>query len=265
MPTPSPHVQSISYINDLPNNVCSSASLFADDCVIYREFTNDSDISLLQSDANSISEWCSLWCMKLNMAKCKYMRVSRLNSTRPVYSIDNVPLEYVPSYKYLGVHITYDLSWKAHIEHIANNANRMLGYLKRNFFLAPMSLKLILCKTLVRSKLGYAASIWDPGLESLISESVQNRASRFILSNYHRTASVTVMKTSLSLPNLSIRTKVSRLCLFHEIYHHNSSLKQRLLTQPHYLSARNDHRFKVGIPSCRTNAYHHSFIPSTFL
>uniref|UniRef100_V5IDJ9 Putative endonuclease/reverse transcript n=1 Tax=Ixodes ricinus TaxID=34613 RepID=V5IDJ9_IXORI len=141
----------------------------------------------------------------------------------------------------------------------------MLGYLRRNFYLAPISLKLLLYKTLVRTKLEYAASVWDPGQESLISEleSVQNRASRFILSDYHRTSSVTAMKSCLSLPLLSQRRKSFRLCLFHKIYHNNSILKERLLTAPHYVSARIDHHYKVGIPSSRTKHFHDSFIPST--
>lgn len=252
------------YINDLPTNICSSVSLFADDCVIYREINSDSDISLLQSDINSVSEWCDLWNMKLNINKCKSMRVSRLDTPCASYRLNNLSFETVSSYKYLGVHISANLSWSCHVEYIVNNANRMLGYLRRNFCLAPSSLKLLLYKTLVRTKLEYAASVWDPGQESLISEleAIQNRASRFILSNYHRTSSVTAMKSSLSLPLLSQRRKMFRLCLFHKIYHNNPILKERLLTTPHYVSARIDHRHKVAIPSCRTKHFYESFIPS---
>ncbi|KAH9378288.1 hypothetical protein HPB48_017218 [Haemaphysalis longicornis] len=64
----------------------------------------------------------------------------------------------------------------------------MLRYLRRNFNQAPVSLKPLLYKVLVRSKLEYAASVWDPRHDSLIYEleRVKNRAARFVLSNYHR-------------------------------------------------------------------------------
>lgn len=193
------------------------------------------------------------------------MRISRVNTTPPEYSLNNVCLEIVPSYKYLGVIVSSNLSWKPHIDYIVSNANRMLGYIRRNFNSSPSSLKLILYKTLVRSKLEYAAAVWHPGIASLTDEleAVQNRSCRFILSNYHRTSSVTTMKTTLSLPLLAHRRQISRLCLFHKMYHGNSILKDRLLTNPSYMSARVDHRYKVGIPSCHTKCFHDSFVPST--
>lgn len=253
------------YINDLPSHVSSKMSLFADDCVIYREITNDSDSNILQNDINSVTNWCDSWSMVLNSSKCKVMRVSRCTSSQPHYTLNNHPLELVTVYKYLGVHITSDLSWRTHINYIINNANRMLGFLKRNFFLAPQSLKLILYKTLVRSKLEYACSVWDPGQSVLIDliEAVQNRSVRFIFSNYHRTASVSTMKSNLSLPELSTRRKVARLSLFHKIYFTNDTLRNNLIIPPLYVSPRLDHQHKVGIPYARTNVFHHSFIPST--
>lgn len=42
------------YINDLPTNISSSISLFADDCVIYREMSSDSDDIALQSDVDRV-------------------------------------------------------------------------------------------------------------------------------------------------------------------------------------------------------------------
>lgn len=253
------------YINDLPTNISSSISLFADDCVIYKEISSDSDAIALQSDVDRVLQWCELWQMKLNINKCKSMRVSRSKTQAFCYSINNVPLEDVLSYKYLGVHIASTLSWKTHINYVVNNANRMLGYLRRNFNQATSSLKLLLYKTLVRPKLEYAAAVWDPNTASLCSEleSVQNRASRFILSNYHRTSSVSSMKASLSLPLLEHRRKVFRLCLFHKIYHCNSILRSRLLSSSSYMSCRIDHQHKVHVPSCRTNLFQDSFVPST--
>lgn len=116
------------------------------------------------------------------------MRVSRRNTTFPSYRLNNCSLESVPFYKYLGVFISHNLSWKVHIDYVSNNANRMLGYIRRNFNLSSSSVKLLLYKSLVRSKLEYAASIWDPYQETLIYqlESIQNCAAHFILSNYHR-------------------------------------------------------------------------------
>uniref|UniRef100_A0A6B0UYG8 Putative endonuclease/reverse transcript n=1 Tax=Ixodes ricinus TaxID=34613 RepID=A0A6B0UYG8_IXORI len=143
----------------------------------------------------------------------------------------------------------------------------MLSYLKRNFTSEPMSLKLLLFKTLVRSKLEYAAAIWDPGHTTLVSniEAIQNGGARFIFCNYHRSASVSAMKSSLSLPLLSLRRKVSRLSLFHKIYYSIPTLKQKLIPPPPHISFWLHHQYKAGIPQCRTSAYLDSFIPRSSL
>lgn len=195
------------------------------------------------------------------------MRISRGSSLPHTYHLNSKPLASVSSYKYLGVHITSNLSWKLHVEYVINNANRMLGYLKRNFFLAPSSLKLTMYKSLIRPKLEYAAAVWDPSHSSLISliESVQNRSARFIMSNYHRTASVSSMKTSLGLPSLTHRRKIFRLCLFHKIFHQNADLRRKLIIPPFYISARIDHSHKVGVPNFKTSLFQYSFIPQTSL
>lgn len=139
----------------------------------------------------------------------------------------------------------------------------MLGYLQRNFFLAPSSLKRFLYRTLVRSKLECAASIWDPGATYLTDsiESVQNKSAHFILANYNRTASVTSMNDILLLPSLAHCRRITSNCLFHKIFHHDPALRDQLFTRPSFLSARLDHQHKVGVPSCRYNKYFNSFIP----
>lgn len=254
------------YVNDLPSCVThSSIKLFADDCVLYHKINCPDDFHELQDDLNSVSNWCERWLMKLNITKCKTMRISRLHNNPHVYNLNNIPLSSVDSYKYLGLHITKDLTWNMHVEYITNNANRMLGYLRRNFYFVPSDVKLTLYKSLVRPKLEYACAIWDPGKITLTQsiEAIQNRATRFILSNYSRNASVTSMKSVLGLPDLSARRKYHRLCLFQKIFFHIIHLKEQLMLPPTYISSRIDHVNKVGVPSCRTNHYNDSFIPRT--
>lgn len=252
------------YINDLPDVVTSSIHLFADDCVVYREISSNFDTSSLQTDITNIASWCTTWRMDLNTNKCKVLRISRTTQPPANYTLNNVTLDTVTSYKYLGIHISSDLSWNHHINYVINNSNRTLGYLRRNFSRAPQAVKLTMYKTLVRPKLEYACSIWDPFQLNLTHslEMVQNNAARFILSNYHRTSSVTSMKRTLSLQSLESRRKASRLILFHKIFNH-PFLKPQFVTTPSYRSARLDHQHKVHVISCRTITFYHSFVPRT--
>ena len=67
----------LTFINDLPESIRPSVRLFADDCVIYRNIKSPMDYQILQDDLNSLAQWETDWQMKLNVAKCHSMRVTR--------------------------------------------------------------------------------------------------------------------------------------------------------------------------------------------
>jgi len=78
----------------------------------------------------------------------------------------------------LGVIFQSDMSFKEHIASQINKANSMLGLIKRNFRDIKQDAFIMLYKSLVRSHLEYANSVWSPyhiqDMEAL--EKVQKRA-----------------------------------------------------------------------------------------
>lgn len=106
------------YINDIETGITSSIRLFADDCVIYRQITNSTDVSALQSDLTQLSKWCDTWQMGINLEKTKYVRFScALDRPLNRYTINDRDVQSASSYKYLGIYITSDLSWNSHKVH----------------------------------------------------------------------------------------------------------------------------------------------------
>lgn len=75
------------------------------------------DVTSLQADQENITNWCDNWRMKLNIAKCKAMRVTRSSTLTHMYSLKGIPLQPVTLYKYLGVNVTNNLKWDMPIEH----------------------------------------------------------------------------------------------------------------------------------------------------
>ena len=57
------------------------------------------------------------------------------------YNLHGHNLEHVSSAKYLGVTITSDLKWSAHIQNICQKANRTIGFLKRNLNIVNSDIK----------------------------------------------------------------------------------------------------------------------------
>ena len=144
------------FINDLPDNINSSARLFADDIILYCQIRNNNDQHLLQEDLDTLATWEKTWGMEFHPQKCSVLRISKARDPRTFqYQLNGVTLEEEQSSKYLGVDIQSNLSWKNHISRITKKSNSMLGFLRRNLRQASEETKAQAWFTMVRSNLDY--------------------------------------------------------------------------------------------------------------
>ena len=66
------------YNNDLPFIASSHVKLYADDTLIYRIINSAEDITILQRDLNTLSEWANKWLMSFNPSKCVHLTITRM-------------------------------------------------------------------------------------------------------------------------------------------------------------------------------------------
>ena len=179
------------FINDMPRAVshCSTLALFADDAKCFRTIRSASDCALFQGDINNLVEWSDVWKMTFNMDKCSLCTITRKRN--PIiydYNMRGKALKRVEAQRDLGVLVTCDARFNEHIYAQVNQANKMLGFIRRT--LGSRSDQFLptfrsLYVALVRSHLEYASEIWSPKSLTLIKhiESVQRRATRLLLPN----------------------------------------------------------------------------------
>ena len=86
-------------------------------------------------------------------------QTKRINAS---YNLEGTVLDNVENIKYIGITITNDLQWNTHVSNICTNANRTLGFLRRNLSACPQDVKESAYKGLVRPVLEYGSSVWDP-------------------------------------------------------------------------------------------------------
>lgn len=255
------------YINDLPVNISSRIRLFADDCIIYRSISSFNDHLALQNDLNLISNWCAAWQMTLNSNKCKVVSFSRKRvNSEFVYSINNTTVSQAASYKYLGVHLTPNLSWNTHVTAVCAKASKSLGYLRRNLRHAPTLVRKHAYITFIRPQLEFASAIWSPYQNYLIVmlESVQNRAARFITRKYDRHFSVTQIKHDLTLQPLDTRRMIALLCLLHK-YIYSARPHQLPLHAPARMSRRLHNHLSFTRIFGKTQAFNSSALPRAIM
>ena len=102
--------------------------------------------------------------------------------TEPV--IDNVPIERVSDLNFLGLNLNDHMSWKPHIDTIANKVTKFSGVLNRlKRYLPGYILRTLYC-SMVQSRLTYCILAWGFNYQRLIK--IQKRFMRIItLSKYN--------------------------------------------------------------------------------
>ena len=163
-------------IDDIADVSLSDGSkivLYADDILLYRPISLPVDLELLQRDVDALENYASANYLTINVAKCKFMLVSRKKrhiNPNPSISLYGSPLEVTPTFKYLGLLITSDLSWTTHINNICSKARRILGLVYRRFYgHSDVGTLHQLYVSLVRPHLEYAAHVWSPYLQKDIA------------------------------------------------------------------------------------------------
>ena len=68
------------FINDIADNLHSTARVFADDSVIYRPIHTEKDHQLMQEDLDTLVGWSDTWQMEFNVSKCAIMQTTNKRS-----------------------------------------------------------------------------------------------------------------------------------------------------------------------------------------
>lgn len=217
----------LAYINDLPDVVKSSnVRLFADDSSLFRKIHTQQDKDLLQKDLTHLEDWENTWQMSFNASKCNTLRIfpskqNRSNHISSDYILHGQVLETVKSTEYLGVTMTDDLTWSKHVATVAAKGSSKVGFLRRNFRDCTTKVRSATYTTMVRPKLEYASSVWDPTKKEDVGalEMVQRSAARYACNNYRDRSpgSVTQMLQTLEWDTLEKRRYYNRQTMLYKI------------------------------------------------
>lgn len=112
------------YVNELPD-ICPdlNVQLYADDAVVFAHGSSADDIaSKLTEGLNRIQTWLENQGLVLNTAKtvCMYLSKTSVELPRSNVYIGSDELELVSHFKYLGVILDSQLSFKKHIKKVTN-------------------------------------------------------------------------------------------------------------------------------------------------
>ena len=152
------------YINDITRDLQSNNFLYADDTSLL-EIVDDPCLTAdrLNHDLECIKAWTKDWLVTINPDKTKSMifSVKRLRPNHPPLFFNNNEIQEVFNHKHIGVTLSSNLTWTAHIINIHEKASKRLNLLKSIKFKLNRKTLSNLYKCLIRPLLEYADVLWD--------------------------------------------------------------------------------------------------------
>ena len=171
--------------------------------------------------------------MRFNAQKCYILSTATARKQTPYfYQLNGEILQSVPNTPYLGVTLSTDLKFNIHFNKNIAKSYQCLAFVRRNLKYCPEKLRRLSYISLIRSKLEYSSSVWDPHLRKDIHqlEMVQRRAVRFIKGNAHRLAGLKrVLFKVLILFPMSPNHKIVQKCKVSKIRHYMLSTSSEVI------------------------------------
>ena len=213
------------YINDLPDDLTSSAKLFADDTSIFSTvFDANRSSDVLNQDLLIVKDWATQWKMSFNPDPNKQATevvFSRKNNliNHPVLYFNGAPVASSSEQKHLGLILDKKLSFRNHLNEKIQKANKGIGLIKRLHSCIPRKSLINIYKSFIRPHLDYGDIIYDqPNNDSFCNmiESVQYNACLAITGAINKSSRERLYQ-ELGLESLRDRRWYRRLVYFYKI------------------------------------------------
>ena len=159
-------------INDIVNSSNKlSFLMYADDTTIYfnlEDFPALNREQEINKELEKLNTWFQLNKLTLNVEKTKCIFFHKRRAVPPInISMNNIPIDIVPHFKYLGIILDTHLSWKTHVAMVTGKLSKINGILNRLKYNYPMNVLLTIYKSLFVPHINYGSLVWGQNFNSI--------------------------------------------------------------------------------------------------
>ena len=169
-------------INDLPNFTdVFGLIMYADDTTLFCDFDNINNTEeTINDELMKLTEWLGCNQLSLNVNKTKFMffHSNRKAVNYPNLLINNINIENVAEFNFLGIQLNQNLKWKTHQNHVSLKLTKTIGILNRLKHELPLPILKTIYNTLFLPHLNYGILLWGSENESI--HKLQKRVLRII-------------------------------------------------------------------------------------
>jgi len=262
------------YLDELSKQLTNTALFYADDISLYASYTSDTlshaQISL-QNDLNTIENYGRQWAITFSPSKTLTQTFSsRTHHVSPLLTFTGQSITKIDTHKHLGLTLSNDLRFHAHINTIVRKINIALSPLYPIAKFLPRQVLDTIYKTYIRPHFDYCDCIYDGHLtisDELRLERLQNRAARIVTNTLPRT-STNKLRLELGWDSLKTRRKIHRLQLYRKLKDNSTHIPDYIRHMIPEARRQDTGRVlrnadQLTVPHSRTSSYQRSFIPNT--
>jgi hypothetical protein len=257
------------YINNMKHlNLHGKVYQYADDmALVYSSKSINELQEMMQMDLDNIFLWMQSHKLTVNVNKTKFMT---FNNRGSIFNIqyNNVNIEEVKEFQYLGIFITSDLKWIRHKQHIRKKISPITGVFRKIQEYIPYKLKRSLFYSMFYPYIQYGLNIWACGYDYIVDEiqKLQNKALKNLYNQPFRTRTK-ILHSKFNV--LSIKTNFE---VYSKIHIHNIRKKFTLSNsnivynnQIHSHNTRNNFDIHTGTTRTANYGVHSIFKSASIL
>ena len=132
--------------------------------------------------------------------------------------IDNINIEYVNFFNFLGLTIDSRLTWENHTINMSNKCLRIIGTLNRIKYFVPLNIRLMLYNTLILPHLNYCVTAWGYQCNRIIK--LQKKAIRTVMISSYNAHTEPFFK-NLKLLKIQDILTLQTLKIYHKFRNNN--------------------------------------------
>ena len=209
------------------NDLIKSSNLFnylmyADDTTLYFNLEDIDSVNMNESiniHLEKINVWLKLNKLTVNVSKTKFMIFhKRRVAPQLELLLNNIKIEPVSNFTFLGIILDTSLSWKYHTKMIAIKISKIIGILHKLKYIFPKEILLIIYKSLIMPHLNYGLLLWGVNLKDIVL--LQKKAIRLVTHNTYNSHTEPIFKEN-GLLNLVDMFLLNKLKFLHKLFHNN--------------------------------------------
>ena len=178
----------IIYVNDILSSInACKYYMYADDTVIYTTGSMLECMERLTKDLTTFKKWCNRNKLTLNVKKTKYTIFGLRSQTKHLREhalyIDDIKIDRVHTYKYLGITLDANLTYSKHLENLIKTISYKALLLAKMRKYISQDVALRIYKTIILPVLEYGDTLYDGANLKLTGklQILQNRCLRTCL------------------------------------------------------------------------------------